>query len=147
MDRRLAISLIPGPLWGQNLRNALSREEWSRIRDDVLTRQDHQCAICESGIATECHEHWQYDDIARIQRLNRIEGVCKLCHYAIHIRRTRVGSPDAVENVISHYLTVNGCDRDAFEADEKEAVRLFTERSDYFWTVDFGDYSSLVDSE
>jgi hypothetical protein len=37
----------------------------------------------------ECHEDWEYDETAHIQRLARLVALCSLCHQVKHWPRAR----------------------------------------------------------
>ena len=144
VERRLQISLVPEPQFGKNLRKYAPGYAWTHLCEMVQAEQDYRCAICDSEDELECHEHWVYDDVAHIQLLDRVVAICQLCHGAIHMGWTRTGSRLSVEEVISHYMLVNGCDRSAFDAVEAEARKLHRTRSAFEWTIDFGKFAHLI---
>lgn len=144
----LTIDLVPGPLHGQSLANLLNRNEWERLRADTLRRKGALCEVCGARSPLECDEVWDYDDTARVARLAQLRIICRMCHRAKHYGRTRsVFDEQEVEAVIAHFCRVNGCDRAAFEAHQKQASELWWERTQPergTWSVDFGEWSRLL---
>jgi hypothetical protein len=114
---RLTIELVPPSTWGQNLRGALSGEQWDCLRQAVYRRAGYRCEICGERGAThpvECHERWAYDDAARVQRLIGLVALCPACHAVKHIGRSYAeGDGDAA---LARLMRVNGWSRtDAVE--------------------------------
>lgn len=88
MTYRLQLEPVPEKAWGVNLRSALSPSEWDRARRKVYEDAGHLCEICGGRGPThpvECHEVWLFDEKAAVQRLERLEALCPLCHSAKHL--------------------------------------------------------------
>ena len=129
---RLTAELVPRSLWGVNLRKLLPVSEWDRIRKEAYARQNQQCAICGHEGRLECHERWEYDDAARVQRLTGFMAVCPPCHQVKHLGMTGIrasrGEID-YEQVTRHFIETNACDRDACLTYLDEVKAQWEERS------------------
>ena len=97
----------------------------------------------------EAHEFWEYDDKRHVQRLVAVHHLCDLCHKVKHIGfwcRTRDGKELLArlgltrEDLVRHFCRVNNCSREEFEEHEREAFRIWEERSRHRWKQDFGEY-------
>lgn len=139
-DLRLTIELVPATAWGQNLRRALPRAAWERLRARVLAASGHRCAICGAGGRLHCHEVWNYDDERHIQRLVGCLALCRLCHAVKHLGHSELlasrGQLDE-EWLIAHFMRVNACDRATFAAHRAAAYDQWAERSRHDWTLEF----------
>ena len=97
-----------------------------------------------------CHEVWQYDDEHHIQRLTGFLALCRMCHHCKHLGHANMlaqrGELD-FEQVIAHFMRVNHCSHDAFEAYSAQAFDLWRERSQGPWTLDLGKYAHLLSVE
>ena len=82
---KLDIELVPSTCWYSNLRNAVSREVWDRIRYKAYKASGYRCHICGIDRKMYCHEVWRYDDEKHVQRLVGFVGLCELCHMVKHI--------------------------------------------------------------
>lgn len=150
---RLTIELVPKRCWYSNMRQVLTREEWDELRRRVYAEYQQRCGICSAwrgpGSWLHCHERWSYDDRAHVQRLEGFMALCEWCHLVKHIglfplltREERV----RFEQVVQHFLRVNGCDHATFDQHYRAAFRLWGERNRHVWRTDFGDYASLIPS-
>jgi len=109
---KLTVELVPSNQWGSNLRSALSRGQWNRLRKQSYEKAGHVCEICKAtgfqqgrNRAVECHEIWNYDDENRIQRLDGVISLCPRCHQVKHLGRSlKVG---AGRVALAHLLQVN----------------------------------------
>ena len=110
---RLTVELVPPTMWGWNLRSLLPAEQWNRLRKAAYRRARYRCEICgERGPAhpVECHERWEYDDAARVQRLAGLQALCPGCHAVKHIDRSYAkGDEDAA---MARLMRVNGWTRE-----------------------------------
>lgn len=148
-DLRLAIELVPQPLWRQSLATVMPRADWNRLRERVKAESDYRCAICGAGGTLHCHEVWRYDDVRHIQSLAAFKAICAMCHHVKHIGHSGILAAEGklnLEDVIQHFTRVNGCDRDTFERHKAQAFRVWEERSRHTWTIDYGAYASSVPS-
>jgi hypothetical protein len=101
-----------------------------------------------------CHEIWQYEHdvngIDSMQKLTGLIALCVMCHYCKHLGRTgilaRKGGLD-YELMAQHFMRVNQCTREEFEAEAQEAFDIWKERNEYIWTPDLGDYAYLVQAK
>lgn len=136
---RLTIELVPATSWGANLRDVLPRTEWDRLRRQVYAASGRRCAVCGAGGRLHAHELWDYDDARHIQRLRGLVALCTRCHHVKHLGHARVlaerGELD-YEDVVAHFLRVNGCDRATFERHRAAAFARFAERSRYEWQIE-----------
>ena len=123
--------MVPRTSWYVNLRKMLPRAEWDRLRKRVYAQYGHRCAICKGQGRLSCHEIWQYDDTSHIQRLAGFAALCSPCHHIKHLGfatgLAEAGRLD-FERLIRHFMRVNGCSREAFEAQQELAFRLWEER-------------------
>ena len=105
---KLSFELVPDGCWYQNLRSALSPEEWDEVRKDAYARAAGRCMICGApSKRLEAHERWSYDEEKGVQKLEDVLAVCHACHAVIHIGRTQLIGEE--EKAIKHFMKVNGC--------------------------------------
>ena len=78
---RLTIELVPETCWYSNMRSALPRDEWDRLRRQVYADYGHRCGICGARGKLHCHERWHYDDAAHVQTLQGYIALCAWCHH------------------------------------------------------------------
>ncbi len=144
---KLEIELVPQPLWGMSLHKLLPRRKWDEIRSKVIERQSHKCGVCGMGDRLLCHEIWEYDDNNCVQKLVGFIALCNMCNFVKHIGMAGVLVQEGkvnFEDVVKHYMRVNQSTRETFEEDYKEAGNLWSERSQYAWTQEIGDYERLL---
>lgn len=84
---KLQIELVPNGCWYTNVRSNVTKRQWDTIRKDIYQKAGYLCEIC-GGIGSrhpvECHEIWSYDIPTRIQKLEKLEALCPLCHEVKH---------------------------------------------------------------
>lgn len=136
---KLTIELVPATSWYNNMRSVMSKQEWDTLRRKVYADYNYQCGICGmTNVILHCHEIWEYDDQNHIQKLNGFIALCKLCHWVKHIGlagiRVSEGELD-FEEIIHHFMKVNGCDRQTFESHRNHAFQVWEERSKYQWLI------------
>jgi hypothetical protein len=145
---RLTIELVPQTCWYSNLRAALPRAEWDRLRRRVYRRFGHRCAICGAAGRLNCHERWSYDDAARVQRLDGFVALCEWCHHVKHLGLAELlaarGELDG-ERLVQHFMRVNGCDRATFAAHRREAFRVWAARSAHPWRTELGAVGAVLE--
>jgi hypothetical protein len=153
--RLLAFDPTPAMLVGnRSLRLAL-KSEWARIRKWHFKKSDVRCVLCgaerEDRRKIDGHEAYSFPSAA-VVRLERILFVCKPCHDAIHLERTRREcGPAYVTEVEAHYCRVNGgISRDEMERDFVACMRRSTELSRLYGPkpkprIDLGDYQAGAD--
>jgi hypothetical protein len=152
---KLTIDLIPSTVWFSSLyqiykkNNQLHR--WNEIKRELFEKEGRRCWICgKETIRLEAHEFWEYDDKNHIQKLKAIHHLCDMCHKIKHIgfwcytkrgRNQLAKAGLTKEDLINHFCKVNNCSKREFEKHEKEAFKVWRERSKYEWKQDFGKYS------
>ncbi len=128
-----AISPIPAPLWGVNLRKVLTRTEWRKVREGLIAERGLKCETC-GGVQYEtkdiaAHEEWEYDTSGSpaVAKLTGIRLVCWPCHAVEHFGATKsmVASGDlsdfAIEDTIAHFCRLNGVGKAEFDAHHQKA--------------------------
>lgn len=147
-ELRLTIELVPNPLWGNNLRKYMSKSAWEKLRKQVMAQHNNRCGICQAVDGRlYCHEIWQYDDIAHIQKLNGFIILCEMCNHCKHMGLTKNLAAQGklnLSNVIDHFMRINQCSHEEYQAHENEAFKIWNERNKYEWTTDFDTYAHLV---
>lgn len=135
MSDKLLIRMVPGPLWGRNLRKSLPKSQWQKLRKQVIAERGLKCQMC-GKIETEskrvfAHEDWDYQSTysPAVAHLKQLLLSCWHCHAVEHFGATgnMVMSGEltqrAIEDTIDHFCRVNGADREAFYAHHKELRR------------------------
>jgi hypothetical protein len=147
-ELRLTIELVPRPLWGINLHK--SGSGWDKLRKQVYAQYNHHCGICGAeNVTLYCHEIWQYDDTLHIQKLSGFIALCNMCNYCKHMGRASVLAREGkldFKKVAEHFMRVNQCSYEEYEAYRNEAFKTWRERNQYTWTTDFAAYAHLAPS-
>src|SRR6266487_5815389 len=152
---RLTIELVPQPCWNSNLRSKMTRANWDHLRTLVYATYNDRCGILHasrhiSGVTLHCHEIWHYDDEHHVQRHTGFIALCEMCHHCKHIGLAGIRASEGkldLQQVIEHFIRVNQCSREAYEAHSKEMWHTWRERSQHQWTTDLGTYASLVNEQ
>ena len=148
--RKLALELVPSPLWGLSLKNLLPRSQWDVLRRNAYQEARYHCRICGAEGRMNAHEQWAYDDETDTQRLTGIIAICDWCHHVKHLGHSNILAREGkldMEQVIAHYCAINGCTREEYERDSATAFEQWQERSAKLtWTTEFGEYASLMQS-
>ena len=139
---KLDFQLVPDGCWYANLRSALPREVWDKLRRVAYARAGGKCSVCGAGGRLEAHEVWSYDDEKHIQSLQDIIAVCPACHAVIHIGRTALMGKEAEAQ--AHFMKVNGCTQSDYHAALGEANRIHAERSRHEWITDISKLRELL---
>lgn len=84
---RLTVEPVPRTTAGKSLSRILPKHHWAHISRRVRDEHCYKCAVCEvlgqkGGI--HCHEEWEYDEAAGVQRLRALIPLCRLCHRVKH---------------------------------------------------------------
>lgn len=129
--------------------------EWARIRDRRFEQGGLSCEICGTEQPNrECLDAHEVHDFSRpgVARLVTIQFICRLCHYAIHLERTRrVVTKEHLIAVEAHYCKVNEITSAQLEEDfatsMKESAAIRHVFSGRLWPVmDYGDYQAGADA-
>mgnify|MGYP005868558223 CR=1 FL=1 len=138
---KLTFQLVPDGCWYTNLRSALPKEVWDRLRKAAYARSGHRCSICGAQGRLEAHEVWSYDDEKKIQKLENIIAVCPSCHEVIHIGRTcLIGNGARAQ---AHFMKVNGATESEYHAELGKANKIHAERSRFEWLTDISKLKEL----
>ncbi len=73
-----------------------------------------------------------------------------MCHHCKHIGLAGILASEGkldFEQVIEHFIRVNQCLREEYQAHEKAAFDEWRERNRFEWTSDLGTYAHLVAQE
>lgn len=147
-ELRLAIDVVPSPLWGANPRRAMERTKWDKLRKRVCADCGYRCGICGAEGPLEVHERWEYDDDALVQCLVGFIALCRPCHQIKHLGRSELLAQEGkvdVEALRRHFMAVNGCTGQEFAEHRQAAFRVWRRRSAQGgWTVNWGPYSDLI---
>lgn len=106
-SRLLSFDPTPAGLVGnRNLRLAF-KSEWARIRNRHFIEDDVRCVLCgaerDDRTEIESHEVYSFPSVDVVY-LERVIFICKQCHHAIHLERTRWRcGPVYVAEVEAHY--------------------------------------------
>ncbi len=150
-DLKLTIELVPSSLWGVNPRTLMGRRNWDSIRKQVYAHYHYHCGICQaSNVQLNCHEQWEYNDEAHIQKLIGLIALCEMCHHCKHLGKAGLLAVDRkldYQQVIQHFMQVNGCLREDFDRYKAEAFATWRARNEFTWKVDWGKYTHLLKSE
>lgn len=147
---KLKMDLVPKTTWYNNLRKVLPKSEWDRIRKEVYAKSDYKCKICGDSGKLNCDEMWEFDDNNNIQKLKGLQAVCDNCHNIKHIGFVNVQISSGIwpesklDDLANHFMKVNNVTRREFNQHVNEAFKIWRERSNKKWTIDFGNYKDLI---
>lgn len=145
---KLNAELVPSTVWYSSLYRLLPREVWNGIREGIITEKGRVCEICgEVNGKMNLHEIWNYDDVKHIQRLDGFILLCEMCHHVKHIGLAGILANEGkldYNYVIRHFCFVNGCSEEEFHEHVRSAFEIWSRRSHYQWTQDFGEYSKFI---
>ena len=125
---KLQFELVPDGCWYQNLRSALPKEVWDKLRKDAYARAKGKCSICERAtVRLEAHERWSYDEQRALQKLEAVIAVCPNCHEVIHVGRAYLmGRGKEVE---AWFMQVNNCTQADFHGELGKANETHKRRN------------------
>lgn len=137
MTYKLSIELVPKSCWLSNVRDHVTAKQWDLIKKTTFQQAGHRCEIC-SGVGpkwpVECHEVWLYDDVKKIQTLERTIALCPSCHQVKHIGFALVSGH--FEAARSHFSKVNKISKKEASFYIDKAFKTFERRSRHQWTLD-----------
>lgn len=134
---KLSIELVPKPLWYINLRSALTPSQWDTLRKACYKRAGHKCEICGGKgqkWPVECHEIWEYDDIACVQTLVGLIALCPDCHQVKHIGFAEQNGK--LKEAMNHLAKVNQWPEVITREYVIEQFALWKKRSQFSWKCD-----------
>jgi hypothetical protein len=147
---KLTIELVPETSWWKNIRDEVSDYKWNKLSKQIQKNANYKCEICGRRKGEEltrlyCHEKWEYNEHTKIQKLVELQSLCFQCHCVKHIGFTRLHHKDILDEIIQHFLNINGVSMDEFKKHDHESVLIWKERSKIEWEIDLGEFSSLVE--
>jgi hypothetical protein len=136
--------LLPGNVWGSNLRGIFSRDEWDDLRIPVCEAADNRCEVCKEHSVDrsgrqrrpDCHELWHFESTAeaKVQRLIRLIALCVDCHRVQHIGLAQVkGELPLVRRQLKK---VNSWTDSQVDRAMDDAVARYEWRGRYGWDLD-----------
>jgi hypothetical protein len=156
MSYKPSIRMVPGPLWGMNLRRMLPKSHWNKIRQNLIAECGLKCQTC-GKVETEssriyAHEEWAYETTRSpaIARLVSLKLSCWHCHAVEHFGATgnMVLSGElterAVEDTIHHFCRLNQVGREAFQTYLADAKAEWMRLSELKWKIDWGSFDAIV---
>jgi hypothetical protein len=131
----LFVDLIPRTSWFTNVRSAVDRADWDRLRRMVYRRAGYCCEACHtSGVQLEAHERFTYDAQTGLQRLIRLICLCQWCHTATHMGFA--GVRGVADEATAHLIAVTGISPAEADQHIDEAFDRWYRRSAQPWHVD-----------
>ncbi len=132
--RSLFVDLIPRTCWFTNVRSAVVREDWDRLRKRVYARAEFRCEVCGKQGRLEAHERWQYDHSPHTQTLRRLIALCGDCHTATHFGLAQIRGLEDV--ALAHLQRVNHWSEHQARTHVESSFALWTQRNAFTWTLD-----------
>lgn len=134
-ELKLTINMLPKGAWNNDFSKTLSKKDWDKLREFVLTRANNQCEIC--GYKTDnldVHEEWEFDVKKKTQTLKNIIAICSRCHGVKHFKNSvRLGFGEEAQK---HFLKVNNCSEMQFASHLNKALLEYEERNKIFrWKI------------
>jgi hypothetical protein len=113
-----------------------------------------QCQTCgslvENSSKLPAHKEWSFDTAAEpvVAEVINIKFVCWLCHacehfmHAISMVKDGIVGEEALQDVITHFVKVNGVDAGLFDSHLNRAMKEWRRLSRRDFIVDFEKYVS-----
>jgi hypothetical protein len=140
---KLTIELVPQTCWFSNVRDQVSRGDWDRIRSQVSEKAGRRCEVCGgrgNRHPVECHEVWEYDEQAGVQRLIRMVALCPACHEVKHIGLAGIRGRGEIAR--DHLARVNDWAPEVAARYVNEAFDLWRMRSRRNWSLDISSLAA-----
>ena len=152
--RLLAFDPTPAGLVGKRSLRLAFKYHWKLIRDRHFKENSASCMLChvtKTKPEIDAHEIYSFPN-PQVVRLDRILFVCKYCHDAIHLERTRIRClPEYIRFIEDHYCKINGVSENDRLADfghmsqRSFVIREFYGGANATPTLDFGPYQNRID--
>jgi len=137
METKLTIELVPSTSWLNNVRSAVSKSTWNRLKKSHFKAAGYKCEICGGQgpmWPVELHEVWNYDTLTLIQKLTGFVVLCPACHEVKHIGLAEMNGN--LDRAIQHLAKINYWSvRDA-RLYAEDAFEVWSHRSHCHWTLD-----------
>jgi hypothetical protein len=136
----LFVDLIPSTSWFTNVRSAVDRRDWERLRQMVYRRAGYRCEACgchrdkAAGLYMEAHERFSYDVAAGVQKLRRLVCLCTACHGTTHFGLAQISGEE--EAAMGHLQFITGMSPRETRAHVEEAFVRWAARSGTGWALD-----------
>ncbi len=145
----LTIDLIPKTSFFNNVRSALSKNEWDKIRKQVYEKAYYVCEICGDvgpQHPVEAHEVWEFNDKTSTQKLVRMIALCPNCHLVKHMGFAIIN--DKQDVAFKHFSKVNKLKKDDAQQEIDKAFEVWDKRSKKNWKLDLTHLSEYgIDAE
>lgn len=147
---KLTLELVPESCFYKNVRQILTKAQWSVLSRQVRSQAYDICEICHSNSEkfSDCHEVWQYDDNKLIQKLIKMIALCKNCHQVKHFGLAQIQGKET--QAINHFMKINKITRKIAEDYIQDAFITWANRSKYNWSLDISilsDYGIKLTKE
>ena len=137
---KLEIEMIPVHCHYSNVRSALPKKEWDRIRKLSYKNAKYKCEICgDTGKnqgkyhAVECHEIWNYDYEKKIQKLDGLISLCPNCHLVKHFGRANALNLE--DKAFEHLKKVNEWTDEEVIEHLAESYKILKKRNKHIWKL------------
>jgi len=141
---KLEIEFIPTTLRYSSFHRLFSREEWNKLRDEIIEKNGRRCQICgETKGIMNLDPIWSYDDEEHVQKLEGLILLCEMCHYIKHLSIVGTLADRGMldyNRIIEHFCKVNNCSKEEFEESKAKAFEIWETRSMYKWKRDLVKY-------
>ena len=117
------------------------KRDWYIWKDPVNGKEPNNWMAAFGGKA------WEFDEKTFTQRLVGLEAVCKPCHLVTHLGMSAILADKGVldfKQVVLHFIKVNQASRRECEEHFEEAEIIWKKRSKFNWTMDYGQWASLI---
>lgn len=138
----LYVDLVPRSTWKINARSVLAPEVWRDMSRAVRGRAGSCCEVCGNDGRLEAHERWSYDDVANIQKLERLICLCKDCHTTTHFGLAQIQGMG--EQAQQHLMRVRGFTPRQAKEHIGDAFAVWHVRNAYKWQVDLDILSDFL---
>lgn len=146
--------MVPGPLWGRNLRSAegIGEYRWKKLRRQAIDECGGKCVICGSSERLHGHEVWRYQERKTVGQaeLLRVDVICWTCHNITHwgntVRLIMLGaiSYEGYMALRKHFRRVNRCRQIDFDRHARRELSGWKRRKRLRWKIDWGPYTDAV---
>lgn len=138
----LFIDMIPKTSYFKNIRTIFSKDDWNIIRHYIYKRVNYRCECCGCyrNKFLEAHERWSYDFENKIQKLERIIALCRLCHLSTHYGFSK--NKKNFYKINEHLKKVKKINDEELENHIKQSYDLWKERNKIKWIIDYSIISN-----
>ncbi|AOV17828.1 hypothetical protein BJI67_12890 [Acidihalobacter aeolianus] len=142
----LSLELVPSTCAGENLRGLLTANDWQKLQKRTAAEAGGVCEIC-GGTGdkwpVETHEVWGYDDDARVQKLERLQALCPLCHSTKHVGHAAQKGRE--QEAMKRLAELNQWDAETARKYVDQEMKICRERSRHQWVQDLAVLTEKYD--